>query len=230
MSEHANAGLSTYRIDGREHPFRVSARCRTCRSPHRLEIDGKLVRGEPHSAIIRALPDGCCLTAANLGEHYRRGHVAAEHEIARRIHDEHAEAIGREVAADAEHVLTERALAQRVLEMVFERMASGEIRATLKEGLAAARILAQRDPIVADRDRLQALLWGCHDEIVSLFGIAEEIMDDDQWKRFGRAVDFYPTLNGLRFRYEREMEAAAEKEAARQERARTPRKTKRTHG
>jgi hypothetical protein len=229
MSEHGNALLATYRLDGREHTYRVSARCRTCRSPHRREIDSKLVRGEPHSAIVRALPDGCSLTAANLGEHFRRGHVAAEHEINRRLREERAEAVGREVAADTEHALTERAFAQKVAEIVFGRLASGEIRATLKEGLAAARIMAKHDLIVAERDALRDLLRTGRDEIVSVFAAADVVMDDEQWQRFGRALGGHPTLPGLLRGYERQAEAA-EKEAARQERARTPPKAKRRHG
>jgi hypothetical protein len=203
VSEHANAALLTYRIGGHEYPVKTSARCKTCRSRHRRQVEALLVEGKPPTAIARSLPRGCSLSAANISEHFKRGHTAADTELGRRLLDEQSEAIGREVAADVEHALTERAIAQRVVRLVYERLASGELEITVSEALSAARILAKRDPIVVERDWLRTELDGRNASLLKVFGIVEDLVSDEQWSAFAGLVDADPEIEPFRFVFSR---------------------------
>ena len=96
LAEHANSKHVTYELNGRNRREAMTARCRTCRSRHRAKIERLLLQGQPPTAIVREhLPKTAGLKPANIAEHYRRGHVAAEEEIARRILDEQAEDASR---------------------------------------------------------------------------------------------------------------------------------------
>jgi hypothetical protein len=190
LAEHANSKHVTYELKGRSRREPMTARCHTCRSRHRARIERLLLQGQPPTAIVREhLPKNAGLKPANIAEHYRRGHVAAEDEIARRILDEQAEARAARIDEDATIVITERRLAESILEAAWERMRSGELTPTMPEAIAAARVLAKRDPVVLEERSWRNAANESQSAILRLLDVFYDLVDDDQWNAMGHALN-----------------------------------------
>ena len=172
MTTHANAALATCTVAGRTYPVTMATRCRTCRSHHRHTVEALLVEGQPYTAIVQSLPEDCGLTPANIGEHFRRGHVATEHEVVRQLLDRRSRGRGDEVSLQAERVLSALGFAQAVVQKVYERLASGEVEPSFREALACSRLLATWDSTRLERDRLQRLLDDANAAMRSMMGTA----------------------------------------------------------
>lgn len=194
MTTHGNAALATCTVGGRAYPVTVATRCRTCRSHHRQTVEALLVEGQPYTAIVQSLPEDCGLTPANIGEHYRRGHVATEHEVVRQLLDRRSRARGDEVKEQAERVISTLVFAETVVEKVFARMASGDVEPSISEGLACCRLLATWDTTRLERDRLQRLLDGANAAMTSMMAIAQAHTSPDQWCALGRELEDHPVL------------------------------------
>jgi hypothetical protein len=167
----------------------MATRCHTCRSRYRAKIERLLLEGQPPTAIVRDhLPKNAGLKPANIGEHYRRGHVAAEDEVARRILEEQAEAHASRIDADATTVITERRLAEKIVKRVWDDFSSGELRATMKDALQASRVLAQRDPVVLEGKQWRKAIRS-ESAMLRLLDIVYDLVDDDQWNALCHEVN-----------------------------------------
>jgi hypothetical protein len=121
----------------------VVPQCRVCRSPFRVQVDQGLASGLSPVMVVDRLPSQACLRPRNVREHRRRGHLPAD------------PATVQTLAATATDMMTatgnvesivvsaaaEMVLAQRVLQVVFERLVSGEIEPSIRDGLRAARLV-----------------------------------------------------------------------------------------
>src|SRR5579859_3258255 len=91
------SALLTYKMSGREYPLTRSARCHTCRSPHRRRVEVALVGGASCSEAVQDLPDDAGLTSRNVREHLRRGHLPVEHEVVARLVEQEAQRRAQQV-------------------------------------------------------------------------------------------------------------------------------------
>jgi hypothetical protein len=190
LVEHANAKHVTYELDGRSRRVPMATRCHTCRSRYRAKIERLLLEGQPPTAIVRHhLPKDAGLKPANIAEHHRRDHIAAEDEIARRILKEQADAHASRIDADATTVITERRLAETIVQRTWDAITAGELRPTMKDGIQASRLLAQRDPIVLERKKWRNEARRSHAATVRLLDIVYDTVDDDQWNAICHAVN-----------------------------------------
>jgi hypothetical protein len=128
------------------HPYALVSvpNCRTCQSPLRPDIERALVTGRSYSGIARQFPQAG-LSARNIGEHFRRGHLPVRDEALRRLAEERATQIARDIDEGAGVVVDQVLFARAVVQRSFERLALGDAEPDIREGLAAARLLADFD-------------------------------------------------------------------------------------
>jgi hypothetical protein len=146
MSVHANANLAVVEIDGREVRVTNRPQCRVCRSRHRAVIERGLIQGLPPRSIVYQLTEPSDVSARNIREHRRRGHVPVDHDAIEQMQADFRSGPTAQLAFDAtvEQAATEH-IARVVLALVYERLATREITPTLKDGLRAARVLANAE-------------------------------------------------------------------------------------
>jgi len=179
----------SYGSGGTIHQLVSSPRCRTCRSPQRRTVELSIAEGKSYSEVARGLPDGAKLTAKNIREHCRRGHLAVQREVIRRT----IEAAGVDQAdmleTGASLYIRALATASAVVEEVSRRIALNEIELSFSEGLKAARLLADFDES-ARRDRnLEGLIHEAHRSIEAILGIIKELMEPGQWSELLRTME-----------------------------------------
>lgn len=144
MTAPLNQSLGTVRVGGREYPARGSSRCSTCCHPDRDVVERYLVRGYSPARIAQSLPQDQPLTARQITDHFRN-HLNIKDEGVQRYRESVAEERGQVVEQGAEQVVTALEFARRVMTTVDARLASGDLRAGVADGLRAAQVLAEHD-------------------------------------------------------------------------------------
>lgn len=198
----AAPGIVTYRLGGRDYPLRSVATCKVCNSEARLDVERALAAGATYASIA-AKTDGA-VTAQNVRNHFVGGHMPMEVEALRRLLERRAEEVGRDIEAGVEDLVDHVALARTVVRKAFEGVASGELRVSASDGLAAARLLYQDGDGEVEEDKAA---W------VEAFMIyqdtARAMMGAEMFDEFGRALARNPVLRALVERHRaREVEPA----------------------
>lgn len=170
MTVHANASLASVTVQGRSIPVVLRAQCRVCRSSQRLLIEDGLVRGLPPTEIVRRLDEPHGISTRNIREHHRRGHLPVDHDAVVMHRKLLASGEASRLASDATTWQIEQLVEHSaVLSAVHARLASGELSATLRDGLRAARLLfefdrhteglavARQQAALVEADRMEAL-------------------------------------------------------------------------
>ena len=68
----AGQSVGTIEVGERTYPLVSESRCKTCRSPHRLEIETDIVNGAGYAAVA-GLYDDDDISARGIKRHFRRG-------------------------------------------------------------------------------------------------------------------------------------------------------------
>jgi hypothetical protein len=190
---HSNAALATIRVNGRLYPVRSVPTCRTCQCKHRLAIEEGLVEGRAYKAILADLPDGHGLTERNVREHCVRDHLGVMDAAVRELQEQNATQRGEVVARGVEAVRGHHDFARSILGRVVDRLAKGELEPDIKDGLAAARLLAMLDGGTdweSERNQyVEAFLVYVHE--------VQEMLHPDQVQEWARRVSGYPIIREL---------------------------------
>lgn len=188
----------TYKVGGREYPMKTSRQCKVCMSPHRFTIEEHLISGRVYRKIAEALPEDADISSRNIESHYHNGHMPLEQAAVRQIVEERAQKVGKRIEDSNQSLIDGMTLAEVVVHKTFEQIAAGEIRPDLKDGLAAAKFLAEMgeyDEGGADMAAITEAFIVYHEE-------AEQTMSPEQFRDFGKRLAKNPVLKALASRYE----------------------------
>ncbi len=196
LTINANASLATIHVQGRTYPAVTRATCRTCQAGDlRQTIERELVTGRTYSTIAARLPEESGISARNIADHFRNGHLPLDNEQVQRLATEQAEERGEVAGVQVQEAADHLSLARLIVERTQERLLTGELQPTTRDGVAAARLLADLAPA-------QAQGFGIDEAsaIVRFFESARTAMQPEQWKTFLGQIRADPVLNALRQR------------------------------
>lgn len=194
MTAAANAALLNVEVNGTRVPYRSAPNCKVCTSgSHRLGIETRIAQGEVYSAIVRSLPAGLGLTPRNLSDHFRLDHMGAQTAALRLVATRQAEKVARPVARLTEAVADDLGFAHVVVEQVKEKIARGEVEPTVRDGLAALRLIAQVESQAGDRHTAHEFVT----VMMHLIEMARDIMTPQQWDKWTDRVATNPILRDL---------------------------------
>ncbi len=182
-------------MQGRTFPAISRSTCRTCQSNLRQTIERELVAGRSYSTIAAGLPDGACLSARNIADHYRNGHLPLDSEQVQRLAAEQANERGEVAGVQVQEAADHLSLARLIVERTQERLLTGELQPTTRDGVAAARLLADLAP-----GQLQGFGTDEASAVIRFFESARAAMRPDQWQTFLGQIREDPVLNALRQR------------------------------
>lgn len=188
-----------YRLGGRLYPVKSEPRCSTCQSPHRLHVERQLIRGYSYASIVRDLPDDAGLTQRGVALHVQRNHLPLNEHVKRVAIEERARELGRDAERHEQSLVDAITFARLGIQDVHERMQNGEIKPTIKDGIAFARLLhdvglAERDEVgvEATREMFEAYM----DAFIAV------VDDPEQQQRFANALHAHPTMRAWLKEYE----------------------------
>lgn len=196
MPASANASIARIRVGGREYDAVSERTCRTCGSEFRAEIERQAVAGRTWARIIDSLPPDANLTARNLADHWKNGHVPIQEPSVVALAEQQANERGEVVEAAVEQVLDHLDFARALVGRVRRRVLAGELEPDVRDALRAMELLAryQPDSAIDERDIVAAFM--------SYHEHAQAIMTAEQFAEFGRRLDGDPVLRELGQRYD----------------------------
>jgi hypothetical protein len=195
--QHTNASVAYVKVGGNTYPAVNERRCRTCRHPQRLRLETEVIAGRPWSAVIDDLPPGSGLTARALRNHFVRGHLPVREATAARLAVQQAAERGQVVAAGTDRLVEHASFANSVLGRVSHLLLSGQATPTIRDGLAAAALLArveQTQPAFTEEDFLRASFV--------IFDAAKALLPDDLLSEFLHRISAHPATRELSQRWE----------------------------
>jgi hypothetical protein len=189
----ANTSLVTVEMDGVSATLSSVPQCRTCSSKYRDQVERHLGEGRTYMAIAALLPPDADLTSRNLRDHYANGHVDLDAPAVQRAAQQQGQALeaAREplVAAKAAHL----GFAHAVLARVAERLDSGEVEPEIKDGLAAAKLIAATEAAAGDRNQIDDYVTA----MVALIDVVREVVPAHTFVEIGQALSRNPILKEL---------------------------------
>ncbi len=193
--------VATYRFGGREYPMKTVARCLTCMSPFRFEIEEAIVAGRIYKRIadqIAGYGDEYAVSVRSIQDHYNNGHMPLELTNTRQIIEARARKVGKAVDESHEQLVDGITLMETVVLKAFEGIAKGTVEVDARAGLRAAKMLAdlgEYDGSSVDQQSYVEAFMAYHET-------AEELMGPEAFAEFGRKLAQNPVLQALASRYD----------------------------
>lgn len=208
------SSMINVQIGERVYPAVRNPRCKICTHPGRAQIEEQLLLNTQYPEIVRLVSgreyvevDGVRIdwpeiSAQQLGNHYNRGHCPIDTNLLAQLTEERERELGINYADTTGRVVDQVIFSKLVLAQSQERLVRGEVKPTLKEGLAAAKLLSdiQTDKTQDEVDRL-----GAYVEAMEIyFQAVQHIMTPDQWSQLAAMLNTNPTLREIAQRLQEE--------------------------
>lgn len=198
-----NRSMVRVKVGSRSYDAVREPTCMTCTHPARHEIEELITQGHTYRSVANKYSevewtdaDGSVVTLPKVTTnsvvaHFQRGHMPAQAEAMRRIVERRAESIGAAQFEDQiNQIVDHHIFAEQVLHKTQERLIRGEIEPDVKDGMAAAKFLA--DIEAASHGSLDAEAWS--DAMQRYFEVAQAIMPPDMWEHFTKTLATDPIL------------------------------------
>jgi len=152
--------LVTVDVGGQSYPYKTEPPCHVCTDNNRLENETALAQGRSYKRIVELFADSDAVTPRSLQGHLENGHMpvraAAVQAVARARSAELTEALEPVIQETA----IELAFAHAVLDRVRARVQAAEVEPTVRDGLAAAKLIADSGKAAAgDVDELAFMAY-----------------------------------------------------------------------
>lgn len=192
------------KIGNREYDAAYHSSCHTCTHPARMWIEERILTGWSFRAISARVsgiqvdgPDGVPYPMPEVGfnsiySHFRNGHMPLAVEAMRQLTEKRARELGSTYEEAAGQFVDHVVLAEAVIARTHERMVLGEIEPDIRDGLAAAKFLAETRATVGGDD---SAAWST--AMTRYFETARQFMDDRTWDTFASALASDPILRKL---------------------------------
>lgn len=206
-----NPPAAIIRIGGRDYPWRTFRKCKTCISPFRETIENEVYAGQAYTAIVRRLPANADISPKSISAHVRGDHMPLSISVRAALVRERLEQQKRKIEDTEGSVVDHVLFCRAVVADAFQGMAEKGRRATMAEGLAAARVLALLDIEETGDGIDRQTLIGI---FVSYMTAAARIMDPAQMEAFGAILRGDPRLRALQAQFNETDPMYQEAEAA----------------
>ena len=175
------ASLASITIGCDEYPLIVEPRCHLCQSPKRREAETLLAQGRTYRAIVEELKLEPEVSARNVSDHYRAGHLPVQAAAVDQMTRQASSEASQRAAPLIQGVVDHLNFAHAVVARVGARLATGETQPTVSDGLAAARLIAQLEGVSTSVDE-----WT--EYFTEIYEAAQDLMTTDQFQAFVRRV------------------------------------------
>lgn len=193
VARNSNAALITVEMDGVSTPLSSIPQCYVCSSKYRDDVEQHLAAGRTYVAIAALLPCDADLSPRNLRDHYANGHLDIDAPAVQRASRQQGQALeaARQplVAAKAAHL----GFAHAVLQRVAERLHSGEVEPEIKDGLAAAKLIAATEAAAGAKSGIEDYVTA----MIALIEVVREIVPAQTFIAIGQSLAGNPILKEL---------------------------------
>lgn len=202
------------RIGNQEYDAVYQAACNTCRHPARMLIEEKILQNFSFRAISELFSETSIkgegddeivlprISHQSVYNHFHNGHMPLEAATLRRLAQRRAEQIGSQYEERAEQFVDHYVLSQAVVHKTYNRLVNGEIQPEVKDGLAAAKMIAEVE--AQTQAGLDSEAWSQAMQVY--FETAQRFMDPASWAAFSQSLATNPILRAIQARLSPESE------------------------
>lgn len=183
MPDQGNLGVAKVRVGGREYPLVSQRNCKVCCSPYRHRVEEQSVAGRTWRAIAADLPEDAGLSPRNVSDHWRNEHLPVVAEATQVLAQEQAAERGDVVAVGAVRAAEYIGFARALVGRVNQRLVTGDVEPTIRDGISAAQLLATHGPHTSIDDSFFA------EALSIVYQTVRDIMTSDQYEDFTRRLD-----------------------------------------
>jgi hypothetical protein len=198
--------LVQVRIGNREYNAFRDNRCATCIHPARMEIERMLVEAHPYQRIAATFSDFQytvgrqkktvpSISWNSIRNHYNNGHMPVDAKAVRDIAEQRLKEIGQHIEGLQERLVDSTMVARLVMAKGFERLARGETEVTVKETLAAAKLMTEIDMNSQQSETGDVSAW--QEAMTVYFQEAQKLMPPAVWDEFVRRLMSSPQLKAI---------------------------------
>lgn len=185
-------------INGRKYPMKTVARCLTCMSPHRQQIELAILEQHSYQRIadsLIGLETGARShpTATAIREHVIRGHMPIGPAAERALVEERAKQLGRNIEDAATNLADYASVNQIIIQRGMGRLARGELKPSMAELLTAIRMQHAIDS--STEDGLDSQAW--QEALVVYMEVAQRFIPPELFQSYGQALAQHPVLRAL---------------------------------
>lgn len=188
----AGTAVTTYRMGGTNAPLKRNPNCKVCNSRYRFDIEEKILGGASYKRIRDWLPEDAQISSDSMRRHWKND-MAIEQALVRQITENRAERVGKRIEDSVEALVDGMTYLEVVVQKGFDLIAQGKTEPTIKETLAAAKMLAE----LGEYDE-SALDQQAYVEAFSIYmESARRRMGDVEFAAFGDDLATNPVLAAL---------------------------------
>lgn len=188
--------LVQIRIGNKVYDAVREPRCHTCNHPARMDIETQIVENIAFTTIAErwsdveyttahgeliVLPE---ISAASIRNHFKARHLPLQAAVTRQLAEKRMQEIGYNLDELGGKFVDQITFSKTVLQLAHDRLARGEITVDVKDGIAAAKYLAEAE--AASGGGIDAAAWA--QAMEQYFTEARKIMQPTQWRSFTDAL------------------------------------------
>lgn len=200
--------LVQVRIGNRIYDAVRVPQCHTCTHPARMEIETQIVEcvayrviAEQYSEVEYRDPAGNtqvlpAISHDSIRNHFLKGHLPMQAAVRRQFAERRMQEIGYDLETIGGKFVDQITFNQAVLQRAHERLVAGDIEVEAKDGLAAAKFLAEAEKQAGGGIDNEA--WAQAMEVY--LQAAQAVMNPSQWIQFVSSVRTNPVLKAIEAR------------------------------
>lgn len=189
-----------YQLGGRSYAMKTVPTCKVCNHPDRVSIERMAIRGLGPTAVHRALSEQAqdALTVRNIMDH-NHAHLPVDHLVRQAMMEAHAREIGLDPETTTETLVDSYMFARVGLQKVFERMADGEIKPGISDGVAFAQLLMRMDEMAGESVDQDMMARG----FMVYMAAMRQVCTPEQIRQMGEIIAADPVMQALLAQSER---------------------------
>jgi hypothetical protein len=134
----------------------------------------------------------------SIHSHFKQGHMPVEMAVMRRILDDRSRELSEHYEEETTRIVDGLGFAQQVLRQAQQDLATGGLRPSISDGLAAAKLIREMES--AAGGNVDAEVWV--QAMTRYFEVLREIAPQELWDLFAARLEVDPVLTALRRRVE----------------------------
>jgi hypothetical protein len=185
-------------VGGRQYPMKTVTQCRTCMSPHRLEIEQAVLEQRSYQKIADSIADRQPGTLPNPGSQSIRDHVNKNHmpigpTAERALVEARAKTIGRDIDNHVAGLADYATVNEIVIQRGMDRLARGQLEPSMAELLTAIRMQHTIESVA--EDGLDSAAW--QEALVAYMEVAQRFIPQEHLQAYGQALANNPVLRAM---------------------------------
>lgn len=207
--QEARSALIRVKIGGREYDAARNPQCDTCTHPARIEIEKRLLSGHSYREIAQHYSETEYTVGGetkifpkvgfmSIRNHFKQGHMPVEAAALRQILDERSAALSEHYEEETARIVDGYGFASQVLRRAQEDLVTGNLRPSVQDGLAAAKLIAEME--AAAGGQVDGEIWA--EAMTRYFEVVRSVVPDDLWEVIGTALMTDPVLKSIQRRIE----------------------------